>query len=135
MTNPLATGQHLLLIDACGVNEKIAEVEAIIGFFDDLIDTLGMVRLGDCAIRRVNQPDNQGISATQMTTTSHISFHADEISMGFYLDVMSCKPFDNEKVLALVRDTFEPQKLYSTNLTRELVPCPGVWQDEAEPWR
>ena len=131
MTNHLAAGQHLL-IDACGVNERVAEEESIIRFFDNLIDTLEMARLAPLTIERVDQPDNQGISATQMITTSHISFHGDEIGVGFYLDIFSCKPFENEKVLTLVRDTFEPQKLYSTILTRELSPCPGVWRDEAE---
>ena len=119
-TNHLANGQHLL-VDACEVNEEIEYSASIENFFDELIEILGMKRLGPFVIEFVDELQNKGWSAVQMITTSSITFHADEIGMGFYLDVFSCKPFDEHLVLTLVHEYFEPKKIRSRNIARSIL--------------
>lgn len=116
-SNHLANGQHLL-VDVCGVNDEIKYADLIEDFLDRLIEALEMNRLGPFVMRRVDESNNKGWSAFQMITTSSIAFHADEIGNGFYLDVFSCKWFDENKVLELVRDYFDPKEVRSKSIAR-----------------
>jgi S-adenosylmethionine decarboxylase len=47
--------------------------------------------------------DEGGISAYAMISTSHMSIHCWPLRGVFMLDVFSCKPFDDEKALALLK--------------------------------
>jgi S-adenosylmethionine decarboxylase len=103
-------GYHLL-VDARQPNEAVRDENRVKKFFDELIVALNMKSLGPLIVGIANEPDNKGVSGVQMITTSHIAFHSDEIGNAFYLDVLSCKDFDEAVVLRLVNKTFAPAQV------------------------
>lgn len=110
-------GYHLI-VDGYEPNDAVCDPDKVKKFFDDLIVALDMKSLGPLIAGVVDEPDNKGVSAMQMITTSHIAFHSDEIGDAFYLDVFSCKEFDKSVVTHIVRATFEPEHIETTELVR-----------------
>jgi len=57
-----------------------------------------------------DKPDDYGVTGVVVIAESHISIHTYPHDKTFFLDVFSCKPFDTEKALAFIRETFKAGK-------------------------
>lgn len=115
-------GYHLILdISAC--NKGIDEPEAIKAFFEELIRELKIKPLSDLMIYRVEGEQGRGLTAFQVITTSHISFHGDDDQRSVYMDIFSCLSFNPNPAVLLVKKHFEPQKIGKYWLYRDA----GAW--------
>jgi S-adenosylmethionine/arginine decarboxylase-like enzyme len=112
-------GFHLL-IDCSGLNEKMDSEDDIEEFFDKLIKALKMKKLTEFFCVSVDDTeDGRGISAFQMITTSHISMHFDDVKRCGYLDIFSCKKFDPDPAIKMIKDFFKPKAVASQLIYRD----------------
>jgi S-adenosylmethionine/arginine decarboxylase-like enzyme len=111
-------GYHLI-IDMGGCDERINMPDAITNYFKHLISEIKMKTLTDIILKEINDgPQNRGISAMQMITTSSITFHGDAEGNQAFIDIFSCKNFDSRKALARTKSYFEPKSIKSKMLYR-----------------
>jgi S-adenosylmethionine/arginine decarboxylase-like enzyme len=112
-----AWGYHLV-VDMSYCDDKMSSEICIRAFFRDLIERLEMMPLTELVIARMDEEGNRGISAVQMITTSSITFHGDDETMSVYLDVFSCKRYDEDDVLHTIETYFRPKHVSSRMLYR-----------------
>jgi S-adenosylmethionine/arginine decarboxylase-like enzyme len=69
-------------------------------------------------------PNNKvlGYTLLQPIETSSITMHFVEETNDVYLDLFSCKVFENEVVKDCIRDYFKPEAIQSVYLTRQAMP-------------
>jgi S-adenosylmethionine decarboxylase len=65
-----------------------------------------------------HDPNKAGFSLVQLIETSNISGHFVDKDGSFYLDIFSCKPFDIEVAIKVVKQFFEPEKVKMHFITR-----------------
>jgi len=118
MTNKF-WGYHLIL-DCSGCNDNIKSKEEIETFTKTLIDMIGMVAHGEPIIEYLLEgTDNSGYSLMQMITTSNVCAHFVDKNNTAYIDIFSCKEFDNDVAERVVRTFFSPKSIRKTFLTRQ----------------
>lgn len=112
-------GYHLLL-DCGGLNSNITSSEEIKKFIVDLVNRINMQAVGDPVIEHLlPNTDNSGYSVFQMIQTSNITAHFTDKQFTGYIDVFSCKEFDPEIVIEVVKQYFNPDKINTRFLTRQ----------------
>lgn len=97
-------GQHAL-VTALGCNDNILSVESMYNFLQTMADEIDMVRFGPPIVARFGGGIETGLSGVQLIETSAISFHTNDAHRDMYLDVFSCKTFD-EATIRRVLDEF-----------------------------
>ena len=103
-------GFHLA-VDALGPKlDSIASAETITAWVKDLVKRIDMIAYGEPNVVRSGTGNKAGITCVQLIETSNICVHFVEDdgagNTSFYLDVFSCKPFDNDVVLQCCEDYF-----------------------------
>lgn len=112
-------GYHLVL-DCAGLNpESIRSPLTIYQFAKQLVNDIDMVAYGEPQIVRFGHSGKEGYTLVQLIETSNIVAHFVEKDNSVYLDVFSCKTFDNDVVIALVKEYFDAQSVRVTYLTRQ----------------
>ena len=113
-------GQHLIL-DLGGCNENIARKESLRAFVAELVDAIDMVAYGEPIIEHfaTHSQAAAGYSLVQLIETSAISAHFSDHNRDVYLDIFSCKSFDENRVVQVVDKYFEPKSIYMLSLGRE----------------
>ena len=97
-----------LLIDAFDCDlEKINNKKRVRAFLDNLVTEIGMKRLSKVYAYRAVKGEPDGVTAFVVITTSHISIHTFVPTEHFWLDVFSCRDFNEKKVLKLVMGEFD----------------------------
>lgn len=101
-------GKHLILDVANGDIEAVRSKEVIQNFVNELVVKIDMIAFGPTWIERFATHDEtkSGISFVQMIETSNITGHFVDKDGSFYLDIFSCKDFDENDVLDLVEKYF-----------------------------
>lgn len=107
-------GQHLIAT-ALGCNEAILSIEKMTTFLQTMADEIDMVRFGDPVVARFGGGHEVGISGVQLIETSAIVIHTNDAHRDMYLDVFSCKEFE-EATAREVLDRF----LSPTSVTTEV---------------
>jgi len=107
-TNPW--GYHLIL-DCMKCN--IASVtcpERIKDFCNDLINKIKMKPFGEPIIHRFAEHNSEaaGYSLIQLIETSNISAHFSDLTGDAYIDIFSCKSFDEKAAKLVVKKHFQP---------------------------
>ena len=111
-------GYHAIL-DCAGCTQ-ITDREHIYNFVHTLINRVGMTAHGDTIITNLLEgTDNEGYSVLQMITTSNITCHFVNKTGDAYIDLFSCKSFDNEIVTSTVREFFNPANINLTFVERQ----------------
>jgi len=89
-------------------------------FVDELVDAIDMKAFGETWIERfaLHDPEKVGYSMFQMIETSNLSGHFCEYTGDFYIDVFSCKPFDEDVVCSVVKKYFKPLRIGSKFIFR-----------------
>lgn len=108
-------GWHLLLdIKSCDI-DSITNAEHLAGFLTALVERIDMVAYGDPIIQHfaTHDPEKAGYSIVQLIETSNITGHFVDKNGDAYIDVFSCKPFQPEDVIAVVREFFAPENISS----------------------
>jgi S-adenosylmethionine/arginine decarboxylase-like enzyme len=100
-------GKHVLL-GATRCNARLREIDDVRRFIRELVGRIDMVAYGDTIVARFGAGAEIGISAVQLIETSAITIHTNDAAGDLYLDVFSCKDFDESDVVATVREWFAP---------------------------
>jgi S-adenosylmethionine/arginine decarboxylase-like enzyme len=106
-------GWHLLLdIKACDI-DTIKNEENLSRFLSTLVERIDMVAYGDPVIKHfaTHDPEKAGYSIVQLIETSNITGHFVDKNGDAYIDVFSCKPFQPEEVIAVVKEFFAPERI------------------------
>ena len=114
-------GYHLILdCHACDV-PSIQSRDNVYNFIKNLVRDIDMEPIGEPYIEytAAEFPDKAGFTAVQIIVTSSIVAHFIDSTGDLYLDVFSCKPFDNDIVINSVKDAFMPQRIRTNYLTRQ----------------
>jgi S-adenosylmethionine decarboxylase len=116
-------GFHLVLdCKGCDV-ESINSYDNIYNFTKQLVNDIDMVAYGEPQIVNFGSGNKAGYTLVQLIETSNICAHfvpddgAGDSAM--YLDVFSCKPYDNDIVMGLVDKYFKPETIRPSYLTRQ----------------
>ena len=114
-------GYHLLLDCTAGDKELISSRENIYNFTKELVVAIDMVAFGEPWIERfaTHAADKAGYSMCQMIETSNITGHFCDNDGNFYIDVFSCKPFENETVISVVDKYFKPEMVRTHFISRD----------------
>ena len=114
-------GYHLLLDCTNGDKELISSKDNVYKFIKELVVAIDMVAFGEPWIERFATHDlsKSGISFCQMIETSNITGHFVESNGNFYIDVFSCKPFNNDTVIETVDKYFKPEKVRMHYISRD----------------
>jgi S-adenosylmethionine/arginine decarboxylase-like enzyme len=110
-------GKHLLLT-ARTCNDKVLEIDTFRTFFADLVEAIEMEAYGDLVIARFGEGIEVGISAVQLIMTSSITVHTNDAAGDMYLDVFSCKWFDEAVVKEMIEYFFDPASIQFSVILR-----------------
>lgn len=105
-------GWHLL-IDCSGMDsERINSPTMIKDFVEVLVQSIDMVKIGDAMIQwcDTHEKEKQGYTFFQLIETSNIIGHLCSYDNTGFIDVWSCKDYDPELVLEIVKTFFKPEK-------------------------
>jgi S-adenosylmethionine/arginine decarboxylase-like enzyme len=114
-------GFHTML-DCAGCNhESITNGEHITAFIKDLVKRIDMIAYGEPMVEHfaTHDPIKAGWSAVQLIETSNICMHAVDADDTLYLDVFSCKEYDPQTVIDIVKEYFEAQTIRLNYITRQ----------------
>ena len=112
-----------LTIDGFGANpEKLASEELVRGLLDHLPERIGMTKIAAPHVQRYvgQKPEDWGVSGFVLIAESHIAVHTFPHHRYIWVDVFSCKGFDEQPALDVVTDAFELQDARTKILDRGL---------------
>ncbi len=124
-----------LVIDASGCNPERFTRENIEAFMIELCDRIDMERAWDVEKEdylvpyfwdEINggstpEPHLKGVSCVQFIETSNIVIHTLSMLHVAFLNIFSCKKFEQEDVEECIKDFFEAKIIKSTLLERRYV--------------
>ncbi|MGL4514325.1 MAG: S-adenosylmethionine decarboxylase [Lacipirellulaceae bacterium] len=103
-------GQHLIAT-ALSCNENILSIGKMYDFLTTMSDDIDMVRFGPPVVARFGEGHEVGISGVQLIMTSAIVIHTNDAHRDMYLDVFSCKPFEESTVRRVLEDFLSPSSV------------------------
>jgi len=110
-------GYHLML-DCSDCNDNIKDPIKIKEFSDELVKRIEMIPYGEPQIIRFGEGDLVGYTLMQLIETSNINCHFCDIPKAMYLDVFSCKSYNTDIVIQMVKEYFNPGKIRVNYITR-----------------
>lgn len=114
-------GYHLILdCSACDV-PSIQSRENVYNWITGLVRAIDMEPIGEPRIEytAAEFPDKAGFTAIQVIVTSSIVAHFVDSTGDVYIDVFSCKPFNNDTVIQTIEQSFSPKRIRTIFLTRQ----------------
>ena len=102
-------GYHMILDCGRCIPSSIRNPKTIYKFSKTLVKKIDMVPFGEPQVQHFGSGNKAGYTLVQLIETSNICAHFVEETNDMYLDVFSCKEFDQEIVKAIVNETFSPQ--------------------------
>lgn len=114
-------GYHLILDCAGCDHSQITNGENIKIFTKELVKRIDMVAYGEPIVEHfaTHDPQKAGYSMVQLIETSNICAHFVDRDNTMYLDVFSCKPFNNDIVISTVKEFFSAESVRVMYLTRQ----------------
>jgi S-adenosylmethionine/arginine decarboxylase-like enzyme len=116
-------GKHLIIDMSAGDRERVQSAQHISRFVETLVETIGMRAYGAPLLEHFAEhlPEAAGYSLVQLIETSAITGHFCDLSGDAYIDIFSCKDFDAELAVEVVRAAFRPQHINFITLVRQAV--------------
>jgi S-adenosylmethionine/arginine decarboxylase-like enzyme len=119
MNNASTNWGKSVAIDLKGCDFSIvSDMEKIQSFVRQIVKVVDMKAHGPIHIDRFGQGNLEGWSAMQFIETSSITVHADEFSARCFVDIFSCKDFDEKKAEEFSKRYFKAKESKSTTLLR-----------------
>ncbi len=115
-----AWGQHLVLDFAGCPKETLIDGEHIKAWVKHLIQAIEMVAYGEPQLEHfaTHDPKTGGYTLVQLIETSNICAHFAENRGEVYIDIFSCKQFDNALAQSVCETYFQPSSVKATTLVR-----------------
>ena len=107
----MAWGYHMVIDAYRAPIELISSAPNIEQFAKTLVSRIDMKAYGEPQVIHFGEDDKLGYTLVQLIETSNITGHFSEETGNFYLDVFSCKWFDQDEVLAVVNQFFKPEDI------------------------
>lgn len=100
-------GKHLV-VDAAGATEAINDKDTIVRFTKQLVKDIDMVAFGEPQVEWFadHDPTKAGYTLVQLIETSAIVIHFVPQTWSLHADVFSCKDFDGNVVVSLLKEYF-----------------------------
>jgi S-adenosylmethionine decarboxylase len=120
----VAYGKHLLF-EAYGLNDNSKNMELIYKWLKELPGKINMEILFQPCVHKWDDPKDpllDGISGVVGLTTSHASLHfypymrCDKYRGVCFVDIFSCKDFDEDKAIQHFNDFFESEMIHRTDV-------------------
>ena len=107
-------GPHLMIDGYNADYNVLSSVEAITKFLDEFPEEIEMTKIMPPYVFKYDggdKPEDWGISGFVIIAESHISIHTFPEKEYFSLDIFSCKDFDIDRAIEIVKDYFKTDKL------------------------
>lgn len=112
-------GYHLAL-DCSGCDHGMITDSTIIHTFaKQLVKDIDMIAYGEPQIIKFGSGDKAGFTLVQLIETSNICAHFVDENDTMYLDVFSCKPYNTEVVIKLVKQYFGAKEINQNYFERQ----------------
>lgn len=115
----MAWGYHLILDCYDADKTKITDGNNITAFAKTLVKRIQMKPFGEPQVIHFGEDDKLGYTLVQLIETSNICAHFCDDTGNFYLDVFSCKPYENAVVIETVKEYFSPKKIIDRYVERQ----------------
>lgn len=112
-------GYHLLVNAADCTPAAIRSASIIREFTKELVDAIHMVAFGSPTVVRFGEGNKEGYSLVQLIETSNITAHFVEETNDIYLDIFSCKAFNQKDAMKVFKKYFNPRKVEVQFLKRQ----------------
>ncbi len=89
-------------------------------FSSTLVKKIDMIPYGKPHIVRFGSGNKAGYTLVQLIETSNITGHFCEEDNAAFLDIFSCKPYDLEEAIRVVKDHFEPEVVVRHYIERSI---------------
>ncbi|MBI4620462.1 MAG: adenosylmethionine decarboxylase [Desulfobacterales bacterium] len=101
-------GQHLILDGYGGNSKKMENIELIYNFLDTYPEKMEMTKIMPPYVFKYlgKKPEDWGLSGVVLIAESHISIHTFPLKQYLSLDIFSCKTFDSDNAIHLIKDMF-----------------------------
>ncbi len=109
----------LAIINLYKCNEGIKKKSKIQEFIQILCEVINIKRVGPTRIKRFGKDKLKGYSAFQFIETSSIICHFDETQNRAFIDIFSCKNFDEKKAKDFAEKFFGAKKCKIRIIERE----------------
>lgn len=106
----MSAARYHIIIDITDISDKkLNDTEGLEAFLNELPGTIGMTILhGPTVIEGV--PANPGVTGFVIIDFSHISVHTFSATSQVFVDIFSCKEYDQEDALKTTLAYFEGQR-------------------------
>ncbi len=113
---------HLTIDGFRGNPEKLASEELVRGLLDHLPERIGMTKIAGPHVQRYvgSKPEDWGVSGFVLIAESHIAIHTFPEHRYVWVDVFSCKAFEDAPALGVVTAAFELEDARTQILERGL---------------
>lgn len=113
---------HLTIDGSGGSPEKLASEELVRGLLDRYPESIGMTKIAPPFVQRYvgSKPEDWGVSGFVLIAESHIAVHTFPERGLVWIDVFSCKSFDEEQAVRGVTEAFKLQGTRTCLLERGL---------------
>ncbi len=112
-------GRHLVLNAGDCAPAAIRSKKTIYDFCKKLVEKIDMVAYGEPQIVHFGEGNKAGYTLVQLIETSNICAHFVEETNDIYLDVFSCKEFQQDVVKNLVIEYFKPNRVHYNHFDRK----------------
>ena len=103
-------GKHLrMTVKSC--NERLLEISTISESLNSWVPRIDMTAHGEPLVTRFGEGIEEEISGVQPIITGAIRVHTNDTARDMYLDVFSCKWFDEAIVRDVVNSYFSPEEI------------------------
>lgn len=108
------------MVDAAGCDvAKISDKNNVAAFATELVKRIDMKAYGKPTVKHFGDGNKEGFTLIQLIETSNIAAHFVNEDGSMYLDVFSCKEFDQATVIETVKEFFGAQRYNHTYLQRQ----------------
>jgi len=112
-------GKHLIAnVKGCDI-KKAKDPNYIREFTKELVKEIKMKAWGEPTIIHFGEGDLGGWTVTQLIETSNIMGHFIDHNGDLYLDVFSCKDFNEDVVVDMLKSWFNPEDINTVVLLRD----------------
>ena len=113
-------GQHLVLdLNGCP-HELLACKDNIVKWTKELVEAIDMVAYGEPMVEHfaTHSHEAAGYTMLQLIETSNIAAHFAENIGQAYIDIFSCKEFDNQVAIDVCKTYFAPKEINQHSIQR-----------------
>ena len=111
-------GYHLIVNAARCCPKSIRTPNTILAFGYELVEKIKMVPYGPPLLKQFGTDNKMGYTFVQLIETSNVVCHFVEETDDAYLDIFSCKEFDQAVAEAVIRKYFQPAQLHHQLIER-----------------